>query len=70
MSPEEHKVCRAIVQAGIENDKGIFDLKRQTEFIHYIEKQDLCHLNIPDEVFRDMFDVLSGILLSLCDWIP
>ena len=70
MSPEELKLSGAIAQAGIENEKGIFNMKRQAGFIQFIEKQDLCRLDIPDEVYRDMFDVLSGILLALCDLVP
>lgn len=27
-------------------------------------------MNLPDEVYRDMFDVLSGILLALSDLSP
>ena len=45
-------------------------MKRQAGFIQFIEKQDLSSMGLPDEVYRDMFDVLSGILLALSDLSP
>jgi hypothetical protein len=70
LSTEELKIAGAIAQAGIENEKGVFSMKRQAGFIAFIDKQDIGAMTLPDEIYRDMFDVLSGILMALGDLQP
>ena len=45
-------------------------MKRQAGFIAFIEKQDFSKVNLPDEAYRDLFDVVTGILVGLSDISP
>ena len=70
LTENELKIAGAIAQAGIENEKGVFNIKRQAGFIAFIDKQEVANWNLPDEIYRDLFDVLSGILLALNELSP
>lgn len=70
LTEHELKIAGAIAQAGIENEKGAFNTKRQAGFISFIDKQDVSKWNLPDEIYRDLFDVLSGILIGLSELSP
>ena len=45
-------------------------MKRQAGFISFIEKQDMSLVNLPAEVYHDLFDVVTGILVGLADISP
>jgi hypothetical protein len=48
LNSDELKIACAIAQAGIENEKGVFNTKRQAGFIAFIDKQDISSMSLPD----------------------
>ena len=61
MSDIDIKVAGAITQAGVENQRGSFNLQRQSAFVSFINKQDFNSSDIPDQVWADLYDILIGM---------